>query len=125
MLARAEPDTPPGQGGGAVHPGPGGQGQSCRWTSRSRLLADKSRLAFLPLERYDMDMDLARKLRAESCQRWCVLPFDRMSKSVLVATAIRSTSRRPRIWPGHAQNRLLWYLAPPDDLVRILGKVFR
>ena len=32
-------------------------------------------------------MDLARGFPAEVCRRWCVLPFDRMSKSVLVATA--------------------------------------
>jgi hypothetical protein len=30
---------------------------------------------------------LARGFPAEVCRRWCVLPFDRMSKSILVATA--------------------------------------
>ena len=52
-----------------------------------KLLADKSRYAYLPLQLYDLDIDLARGFPAATCQRWCVLPFDRMSKSVLVATA--------------------------------------
>src|ERR1039458_9095914 len=52
-----------------------------------KLLADRSRTAFLPLEKYDVDIDLTRGFPAEVCRRWCVLPFDRMSKSILVATA--------------------------------------
>src|SRR5271165_4103347 len=52
-----------------------------------KLLSDKSRFAYLPLHLYDIDIDLARAFPAATCQRWCVLPFDRMSKSVLVATA--------------------------------------
>ena len=51
-----------------------------------KLLADRSRLAYIPLDRYELDMDLARGAPRDVCQRWCVLPFDRMSKSVLVAT---------------------------------------
>lgn len=52
-----------------------------------KLLTDKSRTAFLPLDRYDVDIDLTRGFPAEVCRRWCVLPFDRMSKAILVATA--------------------------------------
>ena len=44
-------------------------------------------MAYLPLDRYDVDMDLTRGFPAEVCRRWCVLPFDRMSKAILVATA--------------------------------------
>src|ERR1019366_1755896 len=43
-----------------------------------KVLCDKSRLAFLPLNSYDIDMDLARGFPKENCQRWCVMPFDRM-----------------------------------------------
>src|SRR5664279_181103 len=39
-----------------------------------KLLCDKSRFAFLPLQSYDIDMDLTRSFPAETCQRWCVLP---------------------------------------------------
>jgi len=52
-----------------------------------RLLSDKSRMAYLPLDKYDVDIDLTRGFSAEVCRRWCVLPFDRYDKAILVATA--------------------------------------
>src|SRR5262249_33948792 len=55
--------------------------------SSLKLLVEKSRLSFLPIERYDLDMDLARGFPRAICQRWCILPLDRMSKSILIATA--------------------------------------
>ena len=90
-----------------------------------KLLCDKSRFAFLPLQSYDIDMDLTRSFPAETCQRWCVLPFDRMSKSILVATANTFNQQAAKDLTGATPNRLLWYLVPPVDLVSNLRKAFR
>jgi hypothetical protein len=90
-----------------------------------KLLATKTRVAFLPLEKYDLDIDLARTFPAETCQRWCVLPFDRMSKSVLVATANPFNQQAAKELAEATRNRLLWYLVPPAELVKNLRKVFR
>ena len=90
-----------------------------------KILCDKSRFAFLPLNSYDIDMDLARSFPAETCQRWCVLPFDRMSKSILVATANPFNQQAAKELAEATPNRLLWYLVPPADLVTNLRKAFR
>ncbi len=90
-----------------------------------RLLSDKSRTAYLPLERYDIDMDLARGFPAEVCRRWCVLPFDRMSKAILVATANPFNQQAAKELAEATTHRLLWYLASPTDLVSNLRKAFR
>ncbi len=90
-----------------------------------KLLSDKSRFAFLPLNSYDIDLDLARSYPSETCQRWCVLPFDRMSKSILVATANPFNQQAAKELATATPNRLLWYLVPPADLVSNLRKVFR
>src|ERR1035437_2149425 len=90
-----------------------------------KILCDKSRFAFLPLNSYDIDMDLSRSFPREACQRWCVLPFDRMSKSVLVATANPFNQQAAKELGEATKNRLLWYLVPPMDLVANLRKVFR
>jgi hypothetical protein len=90
-----------------------------------KVLCDKARFAFLPLNSYDIDMDLARGFPAETCQRWCVLPFDRMSKSVLVATANPFNQQAAKELAAATPNRLLWYLVPPVDLVANLRKAFR
>ena len=90
-----------------------------------RLLSDKARVAYLPLDRYDVDMDLARGFSAEVCRRWCVLPFDRMSKSILVATANPFNQQAAKELAATTTHRLLWYVAAPNDLTANLRKAFR
>lgn len=90
-----------------------------------RLLSDKSPAAYLPLENYDVDLDLARKFPADVCQRWCVLPFDRMSKSILVGTANPFNQQAAKELGAATTSRLLWYLAPPVELIKNLRKAFR
>jgi len=90
-----------------------------------KVLADKTRMGYLPLDKYDLDLELARTFPAETCQRWCVLPFDRMSKSVMVATANPFNQQAAKELAEATSQRLLWYLVPPLDLVKNLRKVVR
>src|SRR5579883_2683666 len=90
-----------------------------------KLLSDKSRFAFIPLQLYDSDVELARAFPSATCQRWCVLPFDRMSKSVLVATANPFNQQAARELASASGQRLLWYLVPPMELVKYIRKAFR
>ena len=90
-----------------------------------KLLSDKTRLGYLPLEKYDPDLDLTRGFPAATCRRWCVLPFDRMSKSVLVATANPFNQQATKELAAATPFRLLWYLAPPVEIIKNLRKVFR
>jgi len=90
-----------------------------------KVLSDKTRLAYLPLERYDTDIDLARSFPAEICRRWCVLPIDRMSKSLLVVTANPFSQQAARDLEAYTNNRLVWYLAHPVEIVKNLRRAFR
>jgi tetratricopeptide (TPR) repeat protein len=90
-----------------------------------RILSDKARLGYLPLEKYDIDMELARIFPAEICQRWCILPFDRLSKSILVATANPFNRQAAAELEAVAEQRLLWYLALPAEMTKILRKAYR
>ncbi|HUR47489.1 MAG TPA: hypothetical protein VMZ27_16520 [Candidatus Saccharimonadales bacterium] len=90
-----------------------------------RLLSDKTRLGFLPLEKYDVDYELARKFPVELCRDACILPFDRLSKSILVATANPFNRDAAAEIEEQAKQRLLWYLAPPADIMKALKKAFR
>ena len=90
-----------------------------------RLLSDKSRVGFLPLATYDMDVDLARTFPAAICKRWCILPFDRMSNSVFVATANPFNQQAAKELAESSPSRLLWYLVPPVDLVKTIRKIYR
>lgn len=88
-------------------------------------LVDRARVGLIPLDRYDVDMDLARAFSADTCKRWCVLPFDRMSKSVLVATANPFNQQAARELAQTTTCRIIWYLAHPLDLTKNLRKAFR
>lgn len=90
-----------------------------------KILSDKSRLGFLPLEKYELDMDLARGFPADVCKRWCVMPIDRMSKSIIVATANPFNQQAAKELSEVTPNRLLWYLADPTELMKNLRKAFR
>jgi hypothetical protein len=90
-----------------------------------RLISDKGRVGFLPLERYDVDIELARSFPKETLFRWCILPFDRMSKSILVATTNPFNKQAASELEEHTKQRLLWYLAPPDDISKALRKIIR
>ena len=90
-----------------------------------KLLSDKSRSAYLPLNHYDLDLDLARSFPSAACQRWCVLPFDRMSKSILVATVNPFNQQAAKELAEATNNRLLYYLVPPAELTKNIHKVFR
>jgi tetratricopeptide (TPR) repeat protein len=90
-----------------------------------KLVCERSRLPFLPLDKYDIDVDVARGLPREICHRWCILPFDRMSKSVQVATANPFNRQVVLELERATRSRLLWYLCPPAELVRAIRKMLR
>lgn len=90
-----------------------------------KLVADRSRLAYLPIEKYEVDIEMARTFPSETCLRWCVLPFDRMSKSVMVATANPFNRQVITELEEVSHQRLLWYLAPPREIMLALKKCFR
>jgi MoxR-like ATPase len=48
-----------------------------------------------------------------------------MSKSIMVATANPFNQQAAKELAEATNNRLLWYLVPPMDLVKNLRKVFR
>ena len=109
----------------AVHSGACMKRACCHVEKSLKLLTDKSRTAFLPLDRYDVDIDLTRGFPADVCRRWCVLPFDRMSKAILVATANPFNQQAAKELAEATTHRLLWYLAPPSELMTNLRKAFR
>ncbi len=95
-----------------------------------RLIAERSRLCYLPLEKYDVDLELARGFPRDICLRWCILPFDRMSKTILVATSNPFNERANYELENFNRqvslaNRFVWYLASPPELVKLLRKTFR
>lgn len=90
-----------------------------------KLLAEKSRFAYLPLDKYDVDVELARSFPRDTCLRWTVLPFDKLSKSIMIATCNPYNKQAARELESHTKSRLVFYLVSPVELTKILKKVHR
>ena len=90
-----------------------------------KLMCDKSRLCFLPVDRYDVDVDWLRSFPKETCRRWCILPLEQMSKSMLVATANPWNNQALEELKATKNLRVVWYLASPPELVKVIKKLFR
>jgi tetratricopeptide (TPR) repeat protein len=87
------------------------------------VLSDKSCLPYLPLSIYDVDRDIARLLPSEWCWKLCLVPFDSISRSVLIATANPFAQEvRQRIATMLKQN-IFWYVSSPSDIVGALQRV--
>src|SRR5204863_6829846 len=80
-----------------------------------KLLPEKSRAAYLPLEKYDVDVDLARTFRRDTCLRWSVLPFDKLSKSIMVATVNPFNKQATRELEAATKSRIITYLVSPIE----------
>ncbi len=90
-----------------------------------RVLSDRARMAFMPLDKYDVDIETARAFSKDVCRRWCVLPFDKMSRSIFVATANPFNKQAVKEIEGAGKGRIVWYLTSPRDLFKLVQKVFR
>ena len=90
-----------------------------------KALCEKSRMAYLPIDKYDVDIEFSRAFPKETCLRWSVLPVDKMSKSICVATCNPFNKQAARELEHHSKARIVWYITPPAELVRVIKKIFR
>ena len=90
-----------------------------------KLVCERARVGYMPFEKYDIDGELARSFPKASCMRWCVLPFDRMSKTVFVATTNPFNNAAKSELQAATGYRLQFYMVTPADLVKNIKKVFR
>ena len=90
-----------------------------------KLICDRTRLGYMLIDKYDVDVELARGFPKDVCQRWCVLPFDRMSKSLMVATSNPFNKEAVHELAKATKDHLVWYVTSPQELVRTIRKIFR
>ncbi|HVM61743.1 MAG TPA: hypothetical protein VMV72_12850 [Verrucomicrobiae bacterium] len=80
------------------------------------VLVDRSGLPYLPLSTYDADRDAVCLLPREICFEKCLVPFDLISRSVLIATANPfDTAARSQAEVMLAYN-VFWYVCSPEEI---------
>ncbi len=88
-------------------------------------ICSHTRTPFINIDRYEIDVELAKTFPREVCRRLCVLPMDKMSKAAFVATANPFNRRAEEELRQFTAFRIVWYLAMPNDLHRLIEKIYR
>jgi Type II secretion system (T2SS), protein E, N-terminal domain len=88
-------------------------------------LIDRTKYAFIPLEYYDLDRQLARMLPDHLTLGRLYVPFDLISRTIMIACC------NPFDAAGHAAVQqsldytVSWYLARPSAIIKTLENVYR
>lgn len=88
-------------------------------------LLDKVKLAYIPLEIYDIDRSIVRMLPEEITIGRLVLPFDLMSRTLMIATCnpfdVAAKSAAQKMLDYNIQ----WYVATPAAIAKALTDVYK
>ena len=80
------------------------------------VMVDRAGLPYLPLSTYDVDRDAVCLLPRELCFEKCIVPFDLISRSVLIATANPfDMAARSQAEVMLAYN-VFWYVTSPEEI---------
>ncbi len=89
------------------------------------LLAEKTRLPYVPLSIYDVDSAKATMVDKDFCLKHLVLPFDQISKTTLVATVNPFDAHAKNHVESETDGKIQWYLTDPLDLTKAIKDIFR
>jgi tetratricopeptide (TPR) repeat protein len=86
------------------------------------VMVNKSRLPFMPLSIYDVDRDIACLLPQDICWKDCLVPFDLISRSILIASANPFDQAARKQVEAMVDYHVFWFVAPPADIIAALRR---
>jgi tetratricopeptide (TPR) repeat protein len=88
-------------------------------------IVEGSNLPYLSLDNYDTDSDVVRLLPRDVALRYCTMPFDKISRTLLVAT-VNPFDKQAREEIGKLLDyNLQWYVCSPVEINAVLKRVHR
>lgn len=88
-------------------------------------ILDRTKFAYVPLEYYDVDRHVVKMLPEDLTLSRLILPFDVMSRTVMVATANPFDSAGKEAAQKLLDYNIQWHLASPDAISRVLTQAYR
>jgi len=89
------------------------------------LILNKSSLPYIPLSYYDVDQDVATLIPLEACWQLCMIPFDKIGRCILIATANPFSQPVRQAVEATLKANLFWYVAAPAEIATALRRVHR
>jgi tetratricopeptide (TPR) repeat protein len=86
---------------------------------------ERTRLAYIPLEYYDVDRQVVRMLPEHLTLSRLMVPFDVMSRTIMIATANPFDSFGKESAQQLLDYNIQWHLASAESIIRVLKQVYR
>ena len=88
-------------------------------------ILDRSKFAYIPLEYYDVDRSIAKMLPESLTIGRLMLPFDVLSRTVMIATANPFDAVGKEAAQQLLDYNVQWHLASPQAIFKAIGEVYR
>ncbi|MGB8166937.1 MAG: hypothetical protein WCF18_05560 [Chthoniobacteraceae bacterium] len=88
-------------------------------------ILDRSKCAYIPLEYYDVDRSIVKMLPENLTISRLIVPFDIMSRTVMIATANPFDSLGKDAVQQLLDYHVQWHIASPQAIVKVIGETYR
>ena len=88
-------------------------------------LIDRTKFAFVPLEYYDVDRQIARMLPDSLTVSRLFVPFDLISRTIMVACCNPFDAAGREAVQQSLDYTVAWYMARPSAIVKVLQDIYR
>src|SRR6476619_4326630 len=88
-------------------------------------LIDRTKFAYVPIEYYDIDRQIARMLPDHLTLGRLFVPFDMISRTIMVACCNPFDAAGREAVQQSLDYTVTWYLARPDAIVKALQDIYR
>jgi hypothetical protein len=88
-------------------------------------LIDRTKFAYVPLEYYDIDRQIARMLPDHLTLGRLYVPFDLISRTIMVACCNPFDAAGREAVQQSLDYTVTWYLARPDAIIKALQDIYR
>jgi Type II secretion system (T2SS), protein E, N-terminal domain len=88
-------------------------------------IIDRTKFAYVPLEYYDVDRQVVRMLPEELTLKRLIVPFDVMSRTVMVAMANPFDAPGKEVAQSLLDYNIQWHVASPSSIIKVLSQAYR
>ena len=88
-------------------------------------LIDRTKFAYIPLEYYDVDRQVARMLPDELTINRLFVPFDLISRTIMVAVCNPFDAAGREAVEQSLDYTVAWYLAKPSTIIKVLQDIHK
>jgi hypothetical protein len=88
-------------------------------------LIDRTKFAYVPLEYYDIDRQVARMLPDDLSLNRLFVPFDLISRTIMVAVCNPFDAAAREAVQQSLDYTVTWYLAKPATIIRTLQEIYK